>query len=149
MKYESQFRTQKIHPIVTGDRSKLAAKAGSTNNDSHAVTNSGAVGRSSMSPIIVKNEQEISTLVENETRRLEKLAQLQQKELMRLLAFEAKSKELMVCKHNPRIREMINILSFSSINTYLKMHDSLGGKPCQSQGGSLKGGTKEKREAKT
>jgi hypothetical protein len=147
MKYETQFRTQKIHPTVTGDRPMLAAKAGAT-NDSFALTNTGAVGRTSMSPIIAKNEQEISTLVENETRRLEKLALLQQKEWMRLLAFEAKSKELMVCKQHPTDIGIRTYFFDFILNLSPNLSIPLGGKPCQSKGGSLKGGAEEKGETK-
>jgi hypothetical protein len=102
MKYE------KIHPTVTGDRSELAAKACATNDR-----------KTSMSPIIAKNAQAISTLVENETRRLEKLAQLQQKELMRLLDFEAKSKELVVCQLHPMdMEEHLLMSTYTCLPTY-------------------------------
>jgi hypothetical protein len=43
---------------------------------------------------VVKKEREIAALVEKETRQLKKIAQTQEKELMRVLAFEAKQKEL-------------------------------------------------------
>ena len=99
MKYETLVRTRenKIYPFVTGDSSKLAAKADAT-NDILAVTNSVTVRNTSMATSAGRNEQEISTIIENEKRRLKKIAQLQQKELMRMLAFEAKTKEITVCE---------------------------------------------------
>ena len=95
MKYETRVRTRekKIYPFVTGDSSKLAAA-----NDTLAVTDSVTVRKKSMATSASRNEQKISTIIENEKRRLEKIAQLQQKELMRMLAFEAKTKEITVCK---------------------------------------------------
>jgi hypothetical protein len=98
MKYETRIRTRekKVHPFVTGDSSKLAAKADAANANL-AVTNSVIVREIMMASSSGRNEQEISTLILNEKRRLEKIAQLQQKELMRMLAFEAKTKEITVC----------------------------------------------------
>jgi hypothetical protein len=92
MKYETRVRTRekKIYPFVTGDSSKLAAKEVAT-NDTLAVTNSVTVRKTSIA-------KEISTIIENEEHRQEKIAQLQQKEFTRMLAFEAKTKEIMVCK---------------------------------------------------
>lgn len=98
MKYETHFqaREKRIHPFVSGDSSKPAAKADATNDHlGMAVSKTSTMATSSS---IGRNEQEISTLIANEKRRLEKIAILQQKELMRMLAFEAKSKEIMVCK---------------------------------------------------
>ena len=99
MKCETRVRTRekKIYPYVTGDSSKLSAKEDAT-NDTLAVTNSVTVRKTSIAKSASRNEQEISTIIENEKRRLEKIAQLQQKELTRMLAFEAKTKEIMVCK---------------------------------------------------
>jgi hypothetical protein len=89
MKRESKLQEKKIYPFVTGDSSQLAAKEDAT-NVTLAVTNSAKSAS--------RNEKEISTIIENEKRRLEKIAQLQQKEFTRMLAFEAKTKEITVCK---------------------------------------------------
>jgi hypothetical protein len=101
MKYETRVRTRekKIYPFVTGDSYQMAAKEDAT-NVTLAVTNSVTVRKTSIAKSASRNEQEISTIFENEKRRLEKIAQLQQKELTRMLAFEAKTKEITVCKQS-------------------------------------------------
>ena len=75
------------------DSSKQATKADATNDPLGIAISK----TSTMATSIGRNEQEISTLIANEKRRLEKITILRQKELMRMIAFEAKSKEIMVC----------------------------------------------------
>ena len=94
MKYDSYSRTrERLFATASEERAKLA-KAG---HDSFCTTDSVSVTNTSMahSSIFDNKEQEVS-LIENEKRRLEKVALRQQKELQRMLAFESKSKEFMV-----------------------------------------------------
>lgn len=96
MKYEMYMRTRdKLFATAKDERAKLLA---SNNNDSYTSTNDSvsAYSKTSLSSSIDRKNQEISTLVEIEKRRLEKVAARQTKELMRMLAFETKSKEVMV-----------------------------------------------------
>ncbi|KAL7539401.1 hypothetical protein ACHAXR_011869 [Thalassiosira sp. AJA248-18] len=97
MKYEMYARTrEKLYQVASDERSKLEAKSMAGHNASFSTTDSvSIVSKSSMATSIDRKEQEVSTLIENEKRRLEKVAQRQQKELMRMLAFESKSKEIM------------------------------------------------------
>ena len=93
MKYEVYCMTrEKLIEVASEERGKLAAKG----NDSFSTTDSVSFASSKTSLVApIDQEQEISTLIENEKRRLEKVARRQQKELMRMLAFESKSKEIM------------------------------------------------------
>ena len=100
MKYEMYTRTRdKLYNIASEERQKLlAAKAKddsfSSTNDSVSTPYSKTYSMANSS--LDRKEREISTLIENEKRRLEKVANRQQKELMRMLSFEQKSKEIMV-----------------------------------------------------
>ena len=97
MKYEMYTRTRdKLYNIASEERQKLlAAKA---KDDSFSSTNDSVYSKtySMANSSLDRKEREISTLIENEKRRLEKVANRQQKELMRMLSFEQKSKEIMV-----------------------------------------------------
>lgn len=98
MKYEIYMRTRdKLFTTAKDERAKLLASKPKTtnNNDSYTSTNDSvsAYSKTSLSSSIDRKE---STLVEIEKLRLEKVAARQQKELMRMLAFETKSKEVMV-----------------------------------------------------
>lgn len=105
MKYEMYHRTREtLYAVAVDERSKLAAKANCA-NDSFSTTDSvSTVSRTSMATSIDRKEQEVSTLIENEKRRLTKVQNRQQKELMRMLAFETKSKEIMA-KMNAKTEE--------------------------------------------
>ena len=100
MKYEMYTRTRdKLYNIASEERQKLiAAKAKddsfTSTNDSVSTPYSKAYSMANSS--LDRKEREISTLIENEKRRLEKVANRQQKELMHMLSFEQKSKEIMV-----------------------------------------------------
>ena len=100
MKYEMYMRTRdKLFATAKDERAKLlASNLCTNNNDSYTSTNDSVsvYSKTSLSSSIYRKNQEISTLVEIEKRRLEKVAARQQKELMRMLAFETKSKEVMV-----------------------------------------------------
>jgi len=95
MRFEMYCRTrEKLMQVASDERSKLAAQA-NTSNDSFSTTDSvSIVSKNSMATYLDK-EHEISTIIENEKRRLEKIATRQQKEMMTMLAFESKSKEIM------------------------------------------------------
>lgn len=94
MKYEVYQRTrEKLYDVASEERAKLKAKADRSMSCSFSTTDSASMATS------VDKEQEISTLIENEKRRLEKVANRQQKELMRMLAFEHKSKEIIEKMH--------------------------------------------------
>ena len=98
MKYEMYSRTrEKLYETASNERGKLLVKAKKA-NDSFTSTNDSvsAYSKTSLATSIDRKEQEISTLIENEKRRLEKVAKRQQKEMLRMLEFEARQKEIMV-----------------------------------------------------
>ena len=98
MKYEVYSRTrERLYETASEERGKLLVKA-QKSNDSFTSTNDSVstYSKTSLATSIDRKEQDISTLIENEKRRLDKVAKRQQKEMMRMLAFETKSKEIMV-----------------------------------------------------
>lgn len=93
MRFEAYSYTRsKLMQVVSNERSKLAARA-NTSNDSFSTNDS--VSFISKTSSLDRKEQEVSTLIENEKRRLEKVANRQKKELIRMLAYESKSQEVM------------------------------------------------------
>ena len=91
MKYEVYSRTrERLYETASEERGKLLNSFTSTNDSVSTYS------KTSLATSIDRKEQDISTLIENEKRRLDKVAKRQQKEMMRMLAFETKSKEIMV-----------------------------------------------------
>ena len=90
MRYEAYaFTRNKLYQLASAERSKLAAKT-NTSSDSMSVS-----GHCSVSIVSSNSSGREATLIENERKRLEKMANRQKKELLRLLAFESKSQEIM------------------------------------------------------
>jgi hypothetical protein len=87
MRFEVYSHTrEKLMQIASDERTKLAAKA----NDSVITVGSDLGSKLSF----LDQEANNATLIEIEKRRLEKVARRQQKELLRMLAFEAKSQAI-------------------------------------------------------
>eukprot|EP00804_Cyclotella_cryptica_P019869 CCRYP_021135-RE/>CCRYP_021135-RE protein AED:0.33 eAED:0.35 QI:0/0.5/0.28/1/0.66/0.42/7/575/569 len=78
---------EKLMQVASHERSKLAAKA----NDSMSTTDSATTASKGS---FRYQEQKNATLIEIEKKRLEKMAKRQQKELLRMLAFESKSQAI-------------------------------------------------------
>ena len=91
MRFEMYARTrEKLMQIASEERQRLVAKAESAVNESFSTTDSVSLFSKSSLATSINPEKEISTLVEQEKRRLEKIAKRQEKELLRMLAFESK-----------------------------------------------------------
>jgi len=96
MRYEMYCRQrEKLMHVASEEKSKLEAKTNIGNNSFSSTDSFSIISKTSMASSADGKEKEISTLIEIEKRRLEKVALRQQKELMRMLAFESKSKEIM------------------------------------------------------
>ena len=103
MKYEAYTRTRdKLFVTASDERSSLAMSAAAANNDSFsAATGDDSMSLVSRNSLVSHNtaasqgEADLSTLIAREKQRLDKVAKRQRKELLRMLAFETKSKEIM------------------------------------------------------
>ena len=93
MRFEMYSRTrEKLMQVASIERSKLVAKA-HVINDSFSTNDS--ISMVSKVSSLEDQREKISTLIQNEKRRLEKVANRQKKELIRMLAFESKSQEIL------------------------------------------------------
>ena len=124
MKYEMYTRTRdKLYNIASEERQKLVsakAKDDSFTSANDSVSTPYSKTYSMANSSLDRKEREISTLIENEKRRLEKVANRQQKELMRMLSFEQKSKEIMVSS-GWRVVELLSYMlqSYTSPHTLI------------------------------
>ena len=96
LKYQLYCETrEKLYTLASKERAKLAAKAKSDAAYDGSSADSVSVTSRTSTATSVGMQRGISTMMEKEKRRLEKAATRQQKELMRLLNFESKSKDVM------------------------------------------------------
>ena len=97
LQYQRYCETrEKLYALAAEERAKLAARAPrDAAFDASSADAVSVASKTSTAVSSVGQEREIATMVEKEKRRLEKAATRQQKELMRMLAFESKSKEVL------------------------------------------------------
>ena len=110
MQYEAYTRTREKLFITASDERSALARSTAANNDSFTATTCGdSVSLVSRNTAASPGDADkISTLIAREKQRLDKVARRQKKELLRMLAFETKSKEIMD-KMRARTEEMERI----------------------------------------